>query len=79
MANHQTLEDIPNVSIDPTGRFKYILIKLTHNGQEKHIVRGFQRAEYHGKLPKRYLLCEFLLIIVLTNAKPIYSTSLSDW
>lgn len=49
------LEAIPNVDIDPEGRFKYILIKVygkeLADGSEpsKLIVRGFGRAEWHGK------------------------------
>lgn len=42
------LGDIPSVDIDPSGRFKYILIKLRQNGHEKFVVRGHTWAEYHG-------------------------------
>ncbi len=44
------LDKIENVKIDSNGRFKYILIKLIHNNQEKFIVRGFKWAEYHGMI-----------------------------
>lgn len=48
------LAAVPLVDIDAEGRFKYILIKV--HGKEladgtepsKLIVRGFQRAEWHG-------------------------------
>lgn len=49
------LEAIQNVDIDPEGRFKYILIKVygkeLADGSEpsKLIVRGYSRAEWHGK------------------------------
>lgn len=42
------LEQIPSVDIDSSGRFKYILIKLSLKGAEKYIVRGYAWAEYHG-------------------------------
>lgn len=48
------LEAVPNVQIDD-GIFKYVLIKVygkeTAEGKEtfKYIVRGFERAEWHGK------------------------------
>ena len=46
----QTLDDIPNVSIDPTGRFKYIQIRLRLDSKEKYVVRGYKRAEYHADI-----------------------------
>ena len=42
-----SLNDIPDVEIDPSGRFKYILIKVTLNEDSKYIVRG-TLLEYHG-------------------------------
>lgn len=44
-----SINDVPEVEIDPSGRFKYIQIKLTQNGESKYIVRGTITAEYHGK------------------------------
>ncbi len=44
------LKDIKNVDIDPAGKFKYILIRVRSGNEEKHVVRGYARAEYHGKL-----------------------------
>lgn len=49
------LEAVPLVDIDSEGRFKYILIKVYGREQadgtepSKLIVRGYQRAEWHGK------------------------------
>ncbi len=43
------LGHVPDVVIDPEGRFKYVLIKLTENGESKFVVRGLRSAEYHGK------------------------------
>lgn len=49
------LAAVPLVDIDSEGRFKYILIKVwgkqLADGSEpsKLIVRGFQRAEWHGE------------------------------
>lgn len=49
------LEAVPVVDIDAAGRFKYILIKVwgkeKADGSEpsKMIVRGYTRAEWHGK------------------------------
>ena len=51
-------EGVPDVDIDTDGRFKYILIKVTdktQGGAFKHIVRGFDWANYHGKLTDRPL------------------------
>ena len=46
--NQNILDKIIDAQIDSQGRFKYILIKLSSNGQEKHVVRGYAWAEYHG-------------------------------
>jgi hypothetical protein len=46
--NNQILSQIENVKIDSKGRFKYILIKITSGNQNKHVLRGFNWAEYHG-------------------------------
>lgn len=51
------LDAVPTVDIEDSGRFKYILIKVY--GQEqadgtepfKLIVRGYQRAQWHGQYP----------------------------
>lgn len=65
MANDK-LDAIPTVHIDYSGRFKYILMKVF--GQEqadgvepfKLIVRGYQRAQWHGE----YLLTDFARIFL---------------
>ena len=49
-----SLVEVEDVKIDPNGRFKYILIHLKHNNQEKFVVRGFKWAEYHGIYVKNY-------------------------
>lgn len=43
------MENIANVDIDASGRFKYILIKIKSVNNEKYVVRGYAWAEYHGK------------------------------
>jgi hypothetical protein len=42
------MNQINEVNVDSDGCFKYILIKLAVNGQEKHVVRGYGWANYHG-------------------------------
>lgn len=48
------LEAVPLVDIDKEGRFKYVLIKVYGKEQSdgtepsKLIVRGYQRAQWHG-------------------------------
>ncbi|KAJ0182802.1 hypothetical protein K1T71_002171 [Dendrolimus kikuchii] len=49
------LEDVPKVDIDPSGVFKYILIKVyetEENNVEPSIiiVRGYQRCNYHSDI-----------------------------
>jgi phosphohistidine phosphatase len=46
----QTLSDIPNVEIDSEGRFKYIQIRLRLGEEEKYVVRGNKRGEYHADI-----------------------------
>ena len=48
MSSKQTLKDFESVNIDPSGRFKYVLIRLKQGNEEKYVVRGFEWAEYHG-------------------------------
>lgn len=43
---------MPLVDIDDSGRFKYILVRVSdmvHN-ESRTIVRGYNRFEFHGKL-----------------------------
>ncbi|XP_068695019.1 14 kDa phosphohistidine phosphatase-like isoform X2 [Montipora foliosa] len=47
------LSNIADVEIDPEGRFKYILIKVTgdaHGNVFKYIVRGFSWAGYRADI-----------------------------
>ncbi|KAI1730799.1 janus/Ocnus family (Ocnus) domain-containing protein [Ditylenchus destructor] len=46
------LASIPNVDIDPSGVFKYILIKVSSKSSDanKLIVRGYQRCSYHADI-----------------------------
>jgi phosphohistidine phosphatase len=46
------LSSIPNVAIDPSGTFKYILVKVTDPASKdsKLIVRGFERCAYHSDI-----------------------------
>ena len=53
MSAKQTLNDFDSVSIDPSGRYKYVLIRLRQNGQERYLVRGFAWGEYHGNKKER--------------------------
>ncbi|KAI6177559.1 14 kDa phosphohistidine phosphatase-like protein [Aphelenchoides bicaudatus] len=54
------LHEIPDVDIDASGKFKYILIKAKDSKDSKFIVRGYARCGYHadifdvvqGKAPK---------------------------
>ncbi|KHJ84150.1 Janus/Ocnus family protein [Oesophagostomum dentatum] len=48
------LADVPDVDIDPSGTFKYILIKCTDNStkEEKHIVRGYYKCHFHADVLK---------------------------
>lgn len=43
-----TLDDVPDVDIDPEGTFKYVLIRVRHDGKEKYIVRGYEDCGYHA-------------------------------
>ncbi len=45
-----SINDIPETLIDSSGRFKYILIKLTQDGQSRFVVRGTIRGEYHADI-----------------------------
>lgn len=50
------LANVSDVEIDANGLFKYVLIKVidkTQSGVFKYVVRGFDWADYHGKLCDR--------------------------
>ena len=50
------LAQIPDVDIDPSGRFKYVLIKVyiddvsatPETEKSKYVVRGYADCLYHG-------------------------------
>lgn len=56
---HPVLSTVKDIDIDKNGKFKYILIKVhdpcASTREFKHIVRGYQRANYHGKYTKFYV------------------------
>ncbi|KAF5890096.1 14 kDa phosphohistidine phosphatase-like, partial [Clarias magur] len=47
----ESLNKVPEVQIDPEGKFKYILVrvKVKDGTEHKDIVRGTKSAEYHSK------------------------------
>ncbi|KAJ8038480.1 14 kDa phosphohistidine phosphatase [Holothuria leucospilota] len=45
-----TIDSIPLVDIDPSGRFKYVLIKAKSGSREKMFVRGFSWGSYHADI-----------------------------
>jgi len=58
MAIQQKLAKVPDVDIDSSGRFKYVLIKVyvandpagsPSKEQFKYVVRGYLDCPYHGK------------------------------
>ncbi|XP_072344178.1 14 kDa phosphohistidine phosphatase [Scyliorhinus torazame] len=47
------LQSVDDVKIDPSGIFKYVLIRVSQDddsGAEKDIVRGWASAEYHADI-----------------------------
>ncbi|KAF7690043.1 14 kDa phosphohistidine phosphatase [Silurus meridionalis] len=46
------LSKVPDVEIDPEGKFKYILVRIKVKGGTEHkdIVRGTKSAEYHNNI-----------------------------
>ncbi|RNA41290.1 14 kDa phosphohistidine phosphatase-like [Brachionus plicatilis] len=44
------MDNIANVDIDESGRFKYILIKVKSSENEKYVVRGYAWAEFHADI-----------------------------
>ncbi|GAU92187.1 hypothetical protein RvY_04300 [Ramazzottius varieornatus] len=46
-----SIKEVPDVEIDDSGIFKYVLIKATDkDNQSKNIVRGNASAEYHANV-----------------------------
>ncbi|KAM9444180.1 14 kDa phosphohistidine phosphatase [Clarias gariepinus] len=48
----ESLNNVPEVEIDPEGKFKYILVrvKVKDGTAHKDIVRGTKSAEYHNNI-----------------------------
>ncbi|XP_006007063.1 14 kDa phosphohistidine phosphatase [Latimeria chalumnae] len=48
----ESLRRIPDVDIDPSGVFKYVLIRVhcPDGGKRKDVVRGYGWAEYHADI-----------------------------
>ncbi|XP_044757229.1 14 kDa phosphohistidine phosphatase-like [Coccinella septempunctata] len=44
------IPQVPDVDIDESGVFKYILVKLKSSGEEKLIVRGYGECPYHADI-----------------------------
>lgn len=49
------ISQIPDVDIDPSGKFKYILIQVSdpETKEEKYIVRGYKSCGYHVDILER--------------------------
>lgn len=46
-----TLADVPEVVVDPSGGYKFIVAKLTdNNGEEKLVVRANKDCNYHNHI-----------------------------
>ena len=59
------LKAIPDVEIERSGKFKYILIKVHDPSKErefKHIVRGNSKAAFHGKIMIFYIIVKYYCI-----------------
>uniref|UniRef100_A0A915Q0G3 Sex-regulated protein janus-B n=1 Tax=Setaria digitata TaxID=48799 RepID=A0A915Q0G3_9BILA len=50
-----SLENIPDVDIDPEGLFKYVMIKVTAKltGEEKLVIRGYKHCKWHKNIFKQ--------------------------
>ncbi|PIK36301.1 hypothetical protein BSL78_26868 [Apostichopus japonicus] len=44
------MSGLPVVDIDPSGVFKYVLIKATKGSNEQFFVRGYAWGEYHADI-----------------------------
>ncbi|XP_065214475.1 sex-regulated protein janus-A-like isoform X2 [Planococcus citri] len=52
----EVLDQLKDVEIDPSGRFKYILIEVEdEKGNKKFIVRGTARCNYHVEIYNEFL------------------------
>jgi len=59
----ELLNKISDVDIDDNGKFKYILINVQDevNKANKHIVRGYARAQWHGE----FAIYTFMIYFVM--------------
>ena len=76
------LNAIDDVVIDESGKFKYILCKVYDSEkpeENKHIVRGTSRAEFHGEILSynKRTECEPSQFCVLCAFESVMSTV--DW
>ncbi|XP_024886828.1 uncharacterized protein LOC112464207 [Temnothorax curvispinosus] len=57
----ELLDKVPDVDIDGHGRFKYILINVQDDvgKASKKIVRGYARAQWHGK----FALSQYVYVV----------------
>ena len=62
------LGQVQNVDIDNSGRFKYILVKVIDGSNHKHVVRGYSRAEYHG----RFINLRYMYVFVMFTSSPAF-------
>eukprot|EP00794_Sanderia_malayensis_P015768 gene15768-17359_t len=46
----EKLQAIDSIDIDSSGRFKYVLIKVTDGSNSKFIARGYDWAEFHADI-----------------------------
>lgn len=68
-----TLESIPKVDIDPSGVFKYILIKVYDTVKDSNreepfitIVRGYQRCNYHSDIYDEVFTFSYIYVDTFT-------------
>lgn len=74
----QLLDKVPDVDIDGHGRFKYILIDVQDDvgKASKKIVRGYGRAQWHGKFASSIIINIYLYIYLLFTILKIQSVHL---
>lgn len=53
VSNLVTMDSLPPVDIDPEGKFKYILIRVQSDTNEKYLVRGYKSESYHADILER--------------------------
>lgn len=64
------MANIPQADIDPSGVFKYVLIRVHSREEgddsEVDIVRGYSWAEYHGKVSTERILVVMTSVFMMT-------------